>query len=336
MSGLIRILSLDGGGVRGIIYGEILIALEEKLRSRTGDPSARIADYFDLIAGTSTGGIFTALLLCPDRERTARARYSAHEVSDLLRTTGSAIFHVDIWQEIRSMGGLTDERYPSAPLENLLRSLLQEVKLSDLVRPCLVTAYDIQARRAVFFTRDKAGRDPKYDFYARDVARATSAAPALFEVANIRSLAQEPHAFIDGGVVANNPALCAYAEAVQMRPETTARQLLLLSLGPGRVHTPYPYAHARHWGAIEWLKPLLDIFMSGVSETVDFQLRKIFQLAGVPGQYLRLDPELDKTCSPDVDNATLKNLLNLSAAGLRAVNTYSADLDRFLELLLAH
>jgi patatin-like phospholipase/acyl hydrolase len=54
---LVRILSIDGGGIRGIIPGQILVTVEEKLKARTGDENARIADYFDLIAGTSTGGI---------------------------------------------------------------------------------------------------------------------------------------------------------------------------------------------------------------------------------------------------------------------------------------
>jgi patatin-like phospholipase/acyl hydrolase len=62
-----RILSIDGGGIRGIIPGQILVILEEKLKAKTGNENARIADYFDLIAGTSTGGILTCAYLTPDK-----------------------------------------------------------------------------------------------------------------------------------------------------------------------------------------------------------------------------------------------------------------------------
>ncbi len=65
---LTRILSIDGGGIRGIIPGQILVILEEKLKKATANENARIADYFDLIAGTSTGGILACAYLCPDQK----------------------------------------------------------------------------------------------------------------------------------------------------------------------------------------------------------------------------------------------------------------------------
>ena len=68
-----RILSIDGGGIRGLIPAQVLTVLETKLQKASGNPDARIADYFDLVAGTSTGGILTCIYLCPD-EATGRAR----------------------------------------------------------------------------------------------------------------------------------------------------------------------------------------------------------------------------------------------------------------------
>src|SRR5690606_26960734 len=70
------ILSIDGGGIRGLIAARILVTLEAKLQARTGNPDTKLADYFDLIAGTSTGGILACVYLYPEGD-TGRPRYSA-------------------------------------------------------------------------------------------------------------------------------------------------------------------------------------------------------------------------------------------------------------------
>ena len=85
---LTRILSIDGGGIRGIIPGQILVILEEKLKAKTGNAEARIADYFDLIAGTSTGGILTCAYLTPDKESPLRPKFDAPQVVDLYLNNG--------------------------------------------------------------------------------------------------------------------------------------------------------------------------------------------------------------------------------------------------------
>ena len=112
MARFTRILSIDGGGIRGIIPAQILVSLEEKLRQQTGDRGARIADYFDLIAGTSTGGILTCVYLCPDRGDPKRPRFTAEEAVDLYFERGDEIFDIPVWHRVRAAGGLRDEKYP--------------------------------------------------------------------------------------------------------------------------------------------------------------------------------------------------------------------------------
>ena len=104
-----RILSIDGGGIRGIIPGQVLIALEQKLQQLSGDPNKRLADAFDLIAGTSTGGILTCLYLCPD-QGTKRPKFSAAQAVDLYLQHGDNIFDVSLFKSIESLGGITDEK----------------------------------------------------------------------------------------------------------------------------------------------------------------------------------------------------------------------------------
>ena len=159
MADFYRILSIDGGGIRGIIPAGILIALEEKLQQGAGNEDARIADYFDLIAGTSTGGILACVYLCPSPDQPARPRFDASDALGLYFERGDEIFDIPLWHKIRSGAGLFDERYPAAGLEEALDDYLGELKLSALLKPCLITAYDIRRRRAHFFRQHRAERD---------------------------------------------------------------------------------------------------------------------------------------------------------------------------------
>jgi patatin-like phospholipase/acyl hydrolase len=110
------ILSIDGGGIRGILPGTLLTYVEQKIREKTGDKKATIGQYFDLIAGTSTGGILSLLFLCPDTN--GKFKYSAQEAVDIYLKYGSKIFDLSFRKKFMSLGGLLDEKYDATNLEN--------------------------------------------------------------------------------------------------------------------------------------------------------------------------------------------------------------------------
>lgn len=330
-----RILSIDGGGIRGIIPGIVIAALEKRLQDLANDANVRIADYFDLVAGTSTGGILTCLYLCPDSTRPA---FSASDAVEFYLDRGDDIFDVALWQRIRSAGGLLDAKYTADGLDEALDDYLADCTLSQLLKPCLITAYDIRRRKAHFFKQHRAVVSRGNNFLLKDVARATSAAPTYFEVAKIKSLSRSrtQYPLIDGGVFANNPALCAYAEARtfkvlshgQAAPEVcTAKTMFVLSLGTGKVEHSYTYKEAKDWGPLGWAKPVLDIMMSGVAETVDYQLAQIFASVGKSKQYVRIEPDLGNA-NPDLDDASGKNLAALKSAGDECVKENAQILGR--------
>ncbi len=354
---MFRILSIDGGGIRGILPGQILVALEEKLREKSGNAGARIADYFDLIAGTSTGGILTCLYLCPlfpknPDSASPQAKFSASEAVKLYLDYGNKIFGK---RRALSMGGWLDEKYSEDELEKVLKEYFGELKLSQLLKPCLITAYDIRRRKTHFFKQHKAEKDQKHDFLVRDVARATSAAPTYFELPRVMSLSspQERYPLIDGGVFANNPALCAYAEARTCKNNAsgkgyTAKDMFIFSLGTTitkwncenqnereKYQKPYYYNDAKDWGKVEWVRPVLDIMMSGVTEAVHYQLEQIFDSVGKKGQYVRIEPQLGQA-EPDMDDATPENLMALKEAGEQCARDNAAILDRAANLLVPH
>lgn len=100
MSQYFRILSLDGGGIRGIVPAQVLVTLEKKLQRASGNPDLRVADCFDLVAGTSTGGILACLHLCPQASSPTRPRYSAEEALHFYLGRGPDIFERSIWERI--------------------------------------------------------------------------------------------------------------------------------------------------------------------------------------------------------------------------------------------
>lgn len=328
------ILSIDGGGIRGIIPGQILLHTESLLQEITGDDDRRIADHFDLIAGTSTGGILSCAYLMPGKN--GRPLYKAPEVVDIYFDRGQEIFTNTIMHRIKSLGGVLDEKYPSDGLENALKDYFGDTKLNELLKPTLITAYDIRRRRAKFFTQHDAHKSGS-NFYVRDVTRATASAPGYFQVARIRSMDKKFYPLIDGGVFANNPAMCAYAEVRKASKRNNdsvgAAEMAMLSLGTGYACNSYKYKDAEHWGLAEWMIPLVDIMMSGVSETVDYEVCQLFDTTGKPEQYVRINGEL-KGQDDSMDNADPENFEALKKFGNKLFKKNKKIIKNFLEMTM--
>ncbi len=327
----VAILSIDGGGIRGIIPGVILQCLEEKLQKKT-KTNLFIGDFFDFIAGTSTGGILASIYLIPNIHN--RAQHSAKDALGLYLKNGEDIFHSSIWDKVQRAKGLIDERYSSNSLEKHLAEFFKNITLKELIKPCLITSYEITSRKAHFFTKSK---EDMCNFYMKDVARATSAAPSYFEPALIKSLHEQEFALVDGGVFANNPALCAYAEARKTQfkgkiANPSAKDMIIVSIGTGIVKEPYTYAEMKDAGEIEWLSPIIDILMSGNAETVDYQLSQMYcTLSGKDSKdYHRLEPIL-KEASPKMDLATKSNIRHLQQAGYSYVEECESQLNEIVD-----
>ena len=323
MADVVKILAIDGGGIRGIIPATVLAEIER----RTG---ARIADLFDLVAGTSTGGILALGLVKPDSS--GRPQYAAADLAELYEREGHKIFDRSIWHEIVAMDNLTEEKYPVAGLEAVLEQYFGEARLRDAVTEVLVPSYDLETRTPWFFARHKARAEADYDFPMRVVARATSAAPTYFEPLELTTTTP-PNGFVDGGVFANNPAMCGYVEAKELHPE--ADDVLLVSLGTGQHTRPIHYAEAKDWGLARWAKPILDVVFDGVSGTVDHQMQILCRESGDGDpRYYRIQTELDRG-SDDMDNTTSANLAALKEKAHELIGEVSSSLDTLCRELTA-
>jgi patatin-like phospholipase/acyl hydrolase len=308
---MVRVLAIDGGGIRGIIPATVLADLE----LRAGRP---VAELFDLIAGTSTGGILALALTAPGED--GRPRFRAHELPGLYAQEGPEIFHRSVFHRIRSGGGTLDERYPSDGLRRVLGRYFGELRLSQALAEVLITAYETEGRRPFFFRRSGARQEAAADFPMRDVAHATSAAPTYFEAVRLGELS-----LIDGGVFAVNPAMCALAEVVARGGEQ--EDVLMVSLGTGTLNRPLPWKQIRDWGRLEWAQPVIDVIFDGISDTVDFQAREILGEG-----YWRLQTEL-RRASDDLDDARPGNLAALQAEAADLVEREAATLAQIADAL---
>ena len=314
-----RILSIDGGGIRGLIPAVVLAEIEH-LTGR------RIAELFDLIAGTSTGGILACALTAPSPDDPGSPRFTAAQLSGLYETEGPDIFSRSLLKRISSADGVLDERYDDDGLNRALATYLGATRLREALTPILVTAYDIEAREAFFFRSERAARDPAHDFSMVDVARATSAAPSYFEPVEVADAAgARRYPLVDGGVFAVNPAMCAYADVPDVE-----RVELIASLGTGEHTRPVDFDKARGWGQLEWVRPLIDIVFDGVADTVDFQLSRL--LPG--GGYLRLQVEL-RRAGDEFDDASRANLVRLREEAEALIAARRPEIEAFCERLLS-
>jgi patatin-like phospholipase/acyl hydrolase len=291
-----RVLAIDGGGIRGLIPALVLAEVER----RTG---RHMADLCDLIAGTSTGGILACALAKPDP-------LPAEQIAGIYEQEGPKIFDRSLLKTITSVDGNLDERYDDKGLLAALRKYLGDATLGEATVPLLITGYDIEARQAVVL---RPATDPAVTMV--DATRATSAAPTYFEPWKVGN-----RPLVDGGVFAINPAMLAYAEA-------GGKLDVLGSLGTGEHTRPLKFDDVKGWGRLQWAEPILDVVFDGSADAVDEQLGR---LAGA--SYIRLQATLDEA-SDDLDDASAGNLAALRREAEQLIAARTADIDRLCGLL---
>ena len=298
MPKLIKVLSIDGGGIRGIIPAMLLAEIEKRTKKRT-------SHLFDLIAGTSTGGILALGLTKPDKD--GKPEYTAANMVDLYEKEGPRIFSRSVWHRVRAVSNLIEEKYPATGIEEVLKEYFGSVRLRDAITNVLITSYEIERRIPFFFKSHRAKRSPRIrDFLMRDVARATSAAPTYFEPLKLDIKKSDYYALIDGGVFANNPAMCGLVEARTLFPR--AKDFLVLSLGTGVLTRRLPYEEAKGWGLARWAQPILSVVFDGVSDTVSYQLEQLLPPDSEDRKhYYRFQTRLNEG-NDDMDDAGPTNL----------------------------
>jgi patatin-like phospholipase/acyl hydrolase len=312
----IFILSIDGGGIRGLVPACFLAEMERILNAKK--PDTYLYELFHFIAGTSTGGLIALGLTTPfcenEDQRKAikktgcRPTATAEELVEVYRTKGPLIFPPGRYELATKLKHAFKTKYDGRYLTHLLQTVFGNWTLEDLMTNVLITSYDTLNREPRFFKHRCDGeKDDNPNFFVRDVARATTAAPTFFSPALIKEVPDtgKTYSLIDGAVVSSNPAMTAYIETLKLYPR--ARRFVIISLGTGIVDKPYPYEEVKDWGYMDWMSaakglPLFDMIMDGQRDTVDHMLG---HLPGV--EYYRFDFSLD-SAHTNMDDITPKNI----------------------------
>ena len=256
-----RILSFDGGGIRGLVTLALLKRLESQIPN--------LIKGADLLAGTSTGGIIALGLA---------AGKSVDEMIALYRDNGSKILDDSWWDDLRDLGGLAGADYDQKNLGKILTGLFPDTKLKDLGKRVLIPSFNLDdgdpdATKRTWgpkFFHNFPGTDSDGEELVVDVALDTSAAPTYFPTHGT---------YIDGGVVANNPSLAAVAQTQDTRntdPVPALGDIFLLSLGTG-VNLSYVKGKNLDWGLAQWAKPLVSLLLDASMGIADYQCRYLLK-----------------------------------------------------------
>lgn len=290
-----RILSLDGGGIRGLVSCLWLTGVEDAL-SRAGKPG--LLKRFDLLAGSSTGAIVAAGLAIGLAPAELAALYRDHRHSIF---PGMA---ERLWSRSGRLltAGASAPKYDAKGLENVLKKVFGKTTLGEARAPLLITAYDTVSRTPVMF---KSFKPEHRELPLWEVCRASSAAPTYFP-AHAMKVEGRDCALIDGGVVANNPTACAIAEALRKDAQVdNSRDLVVLSVGTGERTRSISLAAAREWGALEWAVPIIDVLFDGNTDSVDYIARQL-----VGDGYFRMQEHLHIGLD-DLDDTSSTNMIAL-------------------------
>lgn len=313
----LRVLSLDGGGIRGIITAAWLDRLEGYLQAE--HPNSKLADYFDIVAGTSTGSI----LACAIAQGTP-----ARQIIDMYLDKGEVVFppsgwfRLDAWQAgFRRLKGIAEEgwrvffpnafapKYSGRGLDEVLQGVF---KGECFFRPnepqCVVTGFDAFSGMPVIFN----STNPNFAHLRTwEVVRASCAAPTYFPAMPI-SFGPNQSGLVDGGIAANNPTSVAAVEAIKRLQQGTRghqfdpNQLFIASFGAGYLKGRVSLDSARRWGTVEWMPSIIDLMFTGSTEVVDHTVRHLVP----PGNFYRIELPLCPKMAP-MDKADREHLNQL-------------------------
>ena len=287
-----RILCLDGGGMKGFVP----TALVAEIERRTGRPCWQM---FDMITGTSIGGIVSLLLATGVPAATAL---------EFFTVDGPDIFQKRWWRG----GGMFMPRYPADVIEEKLQKRFGDQTLDDCKTRVLITAYDLEAGQPFFFKN--YGTGDQYNLW--EAARATSAAETYFPAFKLDDMV-----LWDGGNEANNPSMCAYADSIRLWGDH--QRVKVLSLGCGDSPRGYDPLRLINAGLLQNGLAALEVLFDAGSDVTDYQMQQLIGL-----DYYRIQPKFAE--QTEMDDASPTGLATLQRNASESLVRFSRVLDQFL------
>ena len=296
----INILSITGGGMRGLVTLYEMKALEDKL-------DRPLSEYFDYIGGTSTGGIIASMLAFG---------FDIQQTINFYEKHGPKIFEKKFFR-----WGLLRPKYDDRYFNKITRQTFKGLKISDSSVNLVVPAYDIDN----FTKRIFKSYDTREEVDMFDVIRSTASAQTYFKVHSF-----DGANFIDGGMVINNPSQLLFIEALYKIRNGEAKGINIVSFGTGRKDTDIKVSK-RGKGKLFWAKPTIDILLNEQARTTDYYLNRIVGTLG-SGSYFNIEPILNRS-SKDIDDASKSNLAAMRLDGIESAEKHIKIINKVAEKL---
>lgn len=290
-----NILSICGGGVRGLIPLYVLREIENKYNKP-------ISEIFDYYAGSSIGSLIIAALLITEDGK--NPKHKCEELFGMIEKLCKDIFQNSWYYRMRTVYGWMGSKYPTENLETLLKEFFGDKKLNDLLKPVCFPTFDGLSQKPIYFTKEKHG-----DLYLRDILRATTAAPTYFDPKemNIEGMkftcgeidfSKQKRLLYDSGIVVNNPSLVAELHATHDMQIIDKSTIFELCLGTGDSKVPQPTNNGM-WG---WVNSIIGYLFSGFNENEMYQLflalkeeNVLFVNVEIENKYDQLDNASDES-----------------------------------------
>lgn len=295
----LKVLSLDGGGVRGYLTTCILANVEKCLNAGKSE-YVPLGKYFDLIAGTSTGAIIAGLLAVGK---------TAVEVKEIYEKDMAFIFSDEMKN---SKLNIWSSKYKKTNLKAKAKEYFKELTFArkELVTNLLVTTVDATTAKPRFYKSNYFVKNAtRVDEKLADAIVASASAPTYFPLSKEMEYSSY---LVDGGVVANNPSLVALVDSIKLKKEKEYEKVVLLSIGTGQVcEMPYDVEKLEdtQLGWIKENKAIIELLMNSQSNLAEFQTEFLANELGV--EYKRLNPSLGQKVGLD-EVAKIKVLKNLA------------------------
>jgi len=303
-----KILSIDGGGIKGLYSAKILQHFEEKFK-------VVLSDYFHLLCGTSTGGLIALA---------ASLKISMSEVCQFYITEGPKIFpeykKYKFWSwlfgqkitegDYKQM--LSGGKFSDVNLKIALKKMFGERKIGDSHNYLCIPSYSITEAEPWVFKYDHSNLERDNKAYYVDVALATSAAPTFFPLAEIPYYNNTQ--FIDGGVWANNPTMVGLIEALRFfvgAGNKPYKKIKILSISSLSITGGKPVGLKRQRSFFDWKKDLFETSLYGQSYFTDYFMNTMKAVTNIPIEYVRVPTaDISKEQEDDIqlDVATEKAL----------------------------
>jgi len=287
-----NILSISGGGCRGVLCLYLLREIEEKYNK----PIAHLFDYF---SGSSVGSIIISALLISDDG--INPKHTCKDLYGMIETLCKKIFSNTFYHRIKSGYGWIGSKYSTDNLELLLNDFFGNVQLKQLLKPICFPSFDGISQKPIYFTQDKHG-----DLYLKDILRCTTAAPTYFDGKNIDiegiqfncgelTPGNQKYLLYDSGVVCNNTAMIAELHATRDMVIIDKTKIFELCLGTGYSVIQQP----SNYGMLGWVGSIVDYLLAGSNENEMYQLHLVLNKENIKYVNFEINNKYDQ-----LDNAS--------------------------------